>query len=108
MEIITDPASMQKLSKSLLSAGETIGLVPTMGYLHEGHISLIKKARKDCSRVIVSIFYKPHPVWSGERLRHLSERHTKRQIDGRKKQRQTYIFKTISKDMYPDKFLNIC
>jgi len=59
MEIIETISRMKSICQEEARAGKTIGFVPTMGYWHEGHLNLIRAARRKCQVVLVSVFVNP-------------------------------------------------
>ncbi|MBI3789137.1 MAG: pantoate--beta-alanine ligase [Ignavibacteriales bacterium] len=66
MQIVNTVREMQRLAESLRAEGKKIGVVPTMGYLHAGHVSLIKTARAVSDIVITTIFVNPTQFGPGE------------------------------------------
>jgi len=68
MLIFETAKAMQEWCLEQKQQGQTIGLVPTMGYLHQGHMSLVQEARRQCDRVVVSIFVNPIQFGAGEDL----------------------------------------
>jgi pantoate--beta-alanine ligase len=59
MEVIDSVQRMQETSEALRMSGKTIAFVPTMGFLHEGHLELMRVGKKHCDKLIVSIFVNP-------------------------------------------------
>lgn len=100
MRVITTINEMQQRINQEKMAGNSIGYVPTMGYLHEGHLTLLDHARKENEIVVLSIFVNPLQFGPSEDLssyprdferdRALAEKH---QVD--------YIFYPLVEEMYP-------
>ncbi len=94
---------MQELSTNLRNEGKTIGFVPTMGYLHEGHLSLVRKARKENDILVVSIFVNPTQFGPGEDFKKYP-RDLERDKSLLQKENVDILFNPIEKEMYPEDF----
>ena len=59
MEVIKTVSHMQQTSDAMRMAGETLALVPTMGFFHDGHLTLMRAGKEHCDRLVVSLFVNP-------------------------------------------------
>lgn len=103
MDIITTVEGVRKQVKEWRKEGLTVGLVPTMGYLHEGHKSLIDKAVAENDRVVVSVFVNPIQFGPSEDLASYP-RDLERDAELCEKAGANVIFHPEDSEMYFDDF----
>jgi pantoate--beta-alanine ligase len=100
VKIITTVKEMQKYVKHNYRKGRTIGLVPTMGYFHDGHSILIGAARKLCDRLVVSIFVNPLQFGRGDDFASYP-RDMKNDLSIARQHRVNVVFAPSSNELYP-------
>ena len=99
MEVITSIEEIQQLAHRLEKEGKKIGFVPTMGYLHNGHLSLIDLIRERSDILILSIFVNPTQFGVGEDLGKYP-RDMERDLELCREKKVDYIFAPQTDDIY--------
>ena len=108
MQIVSSIAAMQRLARKWQRAGIKIGFVPTMGYLHAGHMSLVKRARQAVGkngRLVVSIYVNPTQFAPTEDLSKYP-RDLKRDLKLLRELKVDVVFTPSDAEMYPNKSEN--
>ncbi len=103
MQIITDPVQMQAVANKLRLNRQLIGVVMTMGALHEGHLSLVKLARESAGTVIFTIFVNPRQFGPTEDL-HRYPRPFEKDVALAKSAGVDYLFAPEADSIYPELF----
>lgn len=101
--LITTVAEMRAFSRGVRSGGKSLALVPTMGALHEGHLSLIRRAGRECDTVVASIFVNPTQFGPGEDFS-LYPRNLEKDFEALTAHQVAAAFAPPDKEMYPEGF----
>ncbi|UCF79608.1 MAG: pantoate--beta-alanine ligase [Candidatus Eiseniibacteriota bacterium] len=104
MREITGVGRMRCWSRQARARGKTIALVPTMGFLHEGHLSLVRRARKQSDAVVMSIFVNPLQFGPKEDFK-VYPRDLKRDRELARREGCDVLFVPPSRQVYPKGFL---
>ncbi|MFH1061409.1 MAG: pantoate--beta-alanine ligase [Candidatus Omnitrophota bacterium] len=104
MQVINSVTEMRKVANKLKKQSQILGFVPTMGYLHKGHLSLLARSVKDCDISVVSIYVNPIQFGPKEDLKKYP-RDIKRDIKLCKEQGADYVFIPTDEQLYPKGYM---
>lgn len=98
--VLHTAGEIRALVREAQQRGERVGVVPTMGALHQGHLSLVEQARRECDRVVTTIFVNPTQFAPGEDF-DTYPRDVERDTDLLAQHRCDWVFAPSREEMYP-------